>query len=169
MNRRNALKNVGVLAGGLTLIPYACSLTPELVFSRLPNIQKEQQDLIGWISNCILPEDLKNFPTPESQQKLVLTQVNDCLDDEIILEFLKGLEDFQLVLSPTKEIEIEMLTPEKQFSFLTLQFDQIAPIADFIGILKKYSLLYFETFENYMKNYLGFEFMPGRYFGDVAV
>ena len=47
MNRRDAIKNVGLMAGGLTLIPYACSLSAEIVFSNLPNIKKEQQDLIS--------------------------------------------------------------------------------------------------------------------------
>ena len=49
MNRRNALRNMGLLTGGLSLIPYSCSLTPELVFKRLANVKKEQQDksLIG--------------------------------------------------------------------------------------------------------------------------
>jgi hypothetical protein len=42
MNRRDALKNVGIIAGGLTILPYACSLTPEIIFSNLPNIKKEQ-------------------------------------------------------------------------------------------------------------------------------
>ena len=36
-------------------------------------------------------------------------------------------------------------------------------------MLKNYSLLHFETSESYMKNYLAFEFMPGRYLGDVTV
>ena len=35
MNRRDALKNVGIIAGGLIILPYACGLTPEIkiVFS----------------------------------------------------------------------------------------------------------------------------------------
>jgi hypothetical protein len=169
MNRRNALKNMGLLTGGLTLIPYSCSLTPELVFKRLANVKKEQQDLIGWVCNCILPEDLENFPTPESRQFFVLTQINDCESTEIILRFLKGLESFQLALSPTKEIKIDWLTPEEQFVFLSLQFEKKGAIKIFLEMLKNYSLLHFETSENYMKNYLDFEFMPGRYIGDVTV
>ena len=90
MNRRDALKNVGIIAGGLIILPYACSLTPEIIFSNLPNIKKEQQDLIGWLCNCILPEDIENFPTLEIRQNFVLTQVNDCLDIEKISEFLVG-------------------------------------------------------------------------------
>ena len=169
MNRRNALKNMGFFTGGLTLIPYSCSLTPEFVFKRLANVKKEQQDLIGWICNCILPEDLENFPTPESRQFFVLTKINDCESTAIILRFLEGLESFQLALSPTKEITIDSLTPEEQFVFLSLQFDQKGTIKTFLEILKNYSLLHFETSENYMKNYLDFEFMPGRYLGDVTV
>ena len=169
MNRRDALKNVGIIAGGLTILPYGCSLTPEIIFSNLPNIKKEQQDLIGWLCNCILPEDIENFPTLEIRQNFVLTQVNDCLDIEKISEFLVGFEKFQLALSPTKEIKIESLTPEEQMTFLTLHFEGEGVITDFLGVLKNYSLLHFMTSENYMKTYLGFEFMPGRYLGNVAV
>ena len=35
--------------------------------------------------------------------------------------------------------------------------------------IKEFSILHFETSENYMKNYLNFEFMPGRYNGKVQV
>ena len=160
---------MGLLTGGLTLIPYSCSLKPELVFKRLANVKKEQQDLIGWICNCILPEDLENFPTPESRQLFVLTQINDCENKAMILRFLKGLESFQLALSPSKEIQIHWLTPEEQFVFLSLQFEKKGAIKIFLEMLKNYSLLHFETSESYMKNYLEFEFMPGRYIGDVTV
>ena len=169
MNRRDAIKNVGLIAGGLTLIPYACSLTPEIVFSNLPNIKKEQQDLIGWLCNCILPEDIENFPTHEIRQNFVLTQVNDCLTSEEQAEFLLGFEKIQLSLSPTKEIKMEMLTPEDQLAFLKLHFEGEGVITRFLETLKNYSLLHFESSEKYMKNYLSYEFMPGRYLGNVPV
>jgi len=169
MIRRDALKNLGVLTGGLSLIPYAFSLTPEIIFSNLPNIKKEQQDLIGWLCNCILTEDFENFPTPEIRQNFVLTQVNECLSEVEISEFLFGFENFQLALSPNKEIKLEELAPNEQLKFLTLQFEGKEVIADFLGVLKKYSLLHFVTSENYMKNYLKYEFIPGRYLGNVAV
>ena len=39
----------------------------------------------------------------------------------------------------------------------------------FLNFIKEFSILHFETSENYMKNYLNFEFMPGRYNGKVQV
>ena len=42
-------------------------------------------------------------------------------------------------------------------------------IARFLETLKNYSLLHFESSEKYMKNYLSYEFMPGRYLGNVLV
>ena len=39
----------------------------------------------------------------------------------------------------------------------------------FLEYLKEFSLLHFETSENYMKKYLKFEFMPGRYIGKVPL
>ena len=119
--------------------------------------------------NCILTEDFENFPTPEIRQNFVLTQVNECLSEVEISEFLFGFENFQLALSPNKEIKLEELAPNEQLKFLTLQFEGKGVIADFLGVLKKYSLLHFVTSENYMKNYLKYEFIPGRYLGNVAV
>jgi len=39
----------------------------------------------------------------------------------------------------------------------------------FLEYLKEFSLLHFETSENYMTKYLKFEFMPGRYLGKVSL
>ena len=97
----------------------------------------------------------------------MLTQVDDCLTSEEQAEFLLGFENIQLALSPTKEIK--MLTPEDQLAFLTLHFEGEAVIARFLETLKNYSLLHFESSEKYMKNYLSYEFMPGRYLGNVLV
>ena len=47
--------------------------------------------------------------------------------------------------------------------------EQETEVGIFLNHLKTYSLLHFETSENYMKNYLNFEFMPGRYYGKVPV
>jgi hemerythrin len=66
-------------------------------------------------------------------------------------------------------MKIDRLTPEEQFVFLNLQFEKKGAIKIFLEMLKNYSLLHFETSESYMKNYLAFEFMPGRYLGNVTV
>ena len=66
-------------------------------------------------------------------------------------------------------MKIDRLTPEEQFVFLNLQFEKKGVIKIFLEMLKNYSLLHFETSESYMKNYLAFEFMPGRYLVKVTV
>ena len=76
---------------------------------------------------------------------------------------------------------IDEIIKNKERSFIDMfledQVDFIAKyinekkseIGVFLNHLKHYSILHFETSENYMKSYLKFEFMPGRYLGTVLV
>ncbi len=169
MNRRNAIKQLGILAGGLSFIPYACSLSPEKVYTNLPTLKKEQQDLIGWLSNNLLPEDVAKFPTPESRQDFVLTMVNDCMESEKIKAFLEGFEAFQTRLAATTSSTLTTLSVEAQKALLIQAYEDQSLSKSLINPLKQYSLLHFESSENYMKNYLDFEFMPGRYLGSVPL
>lgn len=65
MIRREALKYMGWVTGGVFMLPYACDLTPEISYFNFPLLKKEQQDFIARICSLILREDPENFPTPE--------------------------------------------------------------------------------------------------------
>jgi len=170
MIRRDALKNIGWITGGVFMLPYACDLTPEINYSNFPLIKKEQQELIGAICKRILTEDFEKFPTPEPRGHFVLTMVNDCLDAEERAEFSKGFEAFQSLFSLPKESTFQELLPKEQEALILENLeDQETELGLFLNQLKTFSLLHFETSENYMKNYLNFEFMPGRYLGKIAV
>ena len=84
--------------------------------------------------------------------------VNCCLDSKERSKFLNGFEAFQnLIIDDQETIITSYLNKEK------------SDIGLFLNYLKDYSVLHFETSENYMKNYLNFEFMPGRYNGSVQI
>ena len=170
MIRREALKHMGWVTGGVFILPYACDLTPEISYSNFPLLKKEQQEFIARICSLILAEDPENFPTPEPRIHFVLTMVNDCLDSEQRAEFSQGFELFQQLFSKAKEGTFKELESEElQIHILETIEEQETEVGVFLNHLKTYSLLHFETSENYMKNYLNFEFMPGRYYGKVPV
>lgn len=170
MIRREALKHMGWVTCGVFMLPYACDLTPEISYSNFPLLKKEQQEFIARICSLILAEDPENFPTPEPRGHFVLTMVNDCLDSEQRAEFSQGFEAFQQLFSTVKEGAFKELEPEElQKHVLENIEEEETEVGIFLNHLKAYSLLHFETSENYMKNYLNFEFMPGRYYGKVPV
>ena len=80
IRRRKALKNIGLITGGILTLPYHCSFEPQISYSNFPLLKKKEQDLIAAICDIILPTDFNNFPTPEIREHFVLTMINDCLD-----------------------------------------------------------------------------------------
>ena len=166
MNRRIALKHVGLIAAGLVLTPYGCNIESEVIYSNLPMLKKTEQQTIGYLSNIILPEDVINFPTMESRQEFVLTMVNDCYGKSKIKRFSKG---FEMISSELKDIKLEKIPLNEQISFVEKSYLLKNSSSFFIETLKKYSLLHFESSENYMIDHLNFEFIPGRYLGSVSI
>tara|TARA_B100000945_G_C20186876_1_gene505000 strand:+ start:174 stop:686 length:513 start_codon:yes stop_codon:yes gene_type:complete len=168
--RRKALKNIGLLTGGILAYPYSCNLIEEISYSNFPSIKNNQQKLIESICNLILPEDSTNFPTLDPRGYFVLTMCNDCLEKSEREKFLYGFELFQKELSTLKKIEFDKLTKKEQYRFVNYAIEnKKSDASTFLNYLKSFSMLHFETSENYMKNYLNFEFMPGRYLGKVSI
>jgi galactose-1-phosphate uridylyltransferase len=170
IRRRKALKNIGLLTGGMLSIPYSCNIIPEISYTNLPLISSEQQELIAVICNLLLPNKSEAFPTPESREHFVLSMVNDCLDAKERIKFLNGFKTFQIELLKKKERPFKDAFLEDQVDFIAQYINKKnSEIGLFLNHLKHYSILHFETSENYMKSYLNFEFMPGRYQGTVLV
>ena len=170
IRRRKALKNIGLLTGGMLSIPYSCNIIPEISYTNLPLIDSEQQELIAVICNLLLPNKSDAFPTPESREHFVLSMINDCLDDKERIKFLDGFKTFQIEILKNKERSFKDIFLEDQVNFIAKYINEKkSEIGVFLNHLKYYSILHFETSENYMKSYLKFEFMPGRYLGTVLV
>lgn len=170
IRRRKALKNIGLITGGVLTLPYNCSFETQISYSNFPLLKKKEQDLIADICNIILPTDFNNFPTVETRKHFVLTMINDCLDNENRIEFSAGLNSFQNEILEVKKIHFQDLSLDEQNNIVANFIDnEKSEIGVFLNYLKYYSLIHFETSENYMINYLNFEFMPGHYNGRVKV
>ena len=170
MLRRVALKNISLITGGVFFLPYSCDLNPDFYYSNFPKLKRKEKRLINSICEVILPSDKINFPTSENRGHFVLTIVNDCLDKDQRDKFSSGFEAFQLALSSEEKKEFEDILPNEQEIFILKNFKEKKDnILTFLEYLKEFSLLHFETSENYMKKYLKFEFMPGRYIGKVPL
>tara|TARA_B100001057_G_scaffold461187_1_gene512968 strand:- start:92 stop:610 length:519 start_codon:yes stop_codon:yes gene_type:complete len=167
MKRRNAIKNIGFITGGIFLLPYSCNSSPGIVYSNLPLIKRREQELIGQICNVILAEDTINFSTPEKREFFVLTMINDCGSSREITILTEGLKSLKTYLTKEQKIDLKNLEGEQIIKFIKTEFESKTKISEFLNLLKKYSMLHFETSENYLTQYLNYEFMPGKYSGRV--
>ena len=110
IRRRKAIKNIGLITGGILTLPYHCSFEPQISYSNFPLLKKKEQDLIAAICDIILPTDFNNFPTLETREHFVLTMINDCLDNEKRIEFSVGLNSFQNEIFEVKKMSVEIET-----------------------------------------------------------
>ena len=169
MKRRSALQKIAWVSGGIAMLPYYCSTQSEItVYNNLP-IAISDRNLINLLSNLILPEDTENFPTMESRLDFVLTQVNDGFDSQEVSDYLFGMTAFRKHVMATYGISFEDLVELDQLACIGKTIDCSDEKSFFVSTIKRHSLRHFTTSENYMKNYLNFEFMPGRYNGCVSV
>ena len=169
MKRRSALQKIAWVGGGIAMLPYYCSTHSEITsYSNLPIVISDR-NLINLISNLILPEDTENFPTMESRLDFILTRVNDGFDSQEVSDYLFGMTAFRRHVIATYGTPFEDLVTEDQLACIGKNIDCSDEKSFFVSTIKRHSLRHFTTSENYMKNYLNFEFMPGRYNGCVSV
>ena len=169
MKRRSALQKIAWVSGGIAMLPYYCSTQSEItIYNNLP-IAISDRNLINLLSNLILPEDPESFPTMESRLDFVLTQVNDGFDSQEISDYLFGMTAFRKHVMATYGTSFEDLVELDQLACIGKTIDCSDEKSFFVSTIKRHSLRHFTTSENYMKNYLNFEFMPGRYNGCVSV
>ena len=168
MKRRSALQKIAWVSGGIAMLPYYCSTQSEItVYNNLP-IAISDRNLINLLSNLILPEDPESFPTMESRLDFVLTQVNDGFDSQEISDYLFGMTAFRKHVMATYGTSFKDLVELDQLACIGKTIDCSDEKSFFVSTIKRHSLRHFTTSENYMKNYLNFEFMPGRYNGCVS-
>ena len=170
MLRRIALRNIAIITGSTFILPYGCDFESGIVYSNFTGLKKKHLNLIASVSEFILPSDTKNFPTPENRLHFIMTMANDCLVKKERKLFEEGFDFFQFSLSSERNERFEILQTNQKKEFILKGFENNKPeIKLFLNLIKEFSILHFETSENYMKKYLNFEFMPGRYNGKVQV
>jgi hypothetical protein len=95
MNRRDALRNLALLTGGMILVP-SCNFDQEEILKAYDNLQvtPSQRGLLRAIADTIIPpSDIKGAADIDTQD-FILVMVNDCMKPEEQETFTQGLGDF---------------------------------------------------------------------------
>lgn len=95
MDRRKALVNLGILTGGIVLLP-SCEFSKEKISFALNNLQvtQTQESLLKDIVSTLIPEGDLAGASSLNVHDFVWVMVDDCLDKEKQTAYIKGLNDF---------------------------------------------------------------------------
>ena len=172
MKRRQALQNIAFISAGMAFLP-ACEVDNWPVWSNLP-LERQQKQLIAWLTEAILPINQREplITTPEPPAHFVLTMVNDCFSTEDLNIYVEGLKEFQQYIQSADLPALKKLTSAQSHAMLTqLSEDegQTESLRYFLHTTRRLTIQHFTTSEYFMKNNLGFEFVPGRFKGCVPI
>jgi hypothetical protein len=170
MKRRKALQHIALISAGLAFLP-ACDSEKWPVYSNIP-LEPEQQRLMQWLTEAILPKGEVPVTTPEPRAHFVLRMVNDCHSPQEIEQYRAGLQALQQYLQAANQSALSKMSPEQSEALLQELTTAESSSEDLRYLLKttrQLCIRHFTSSEYFLKNHLGFEFAPGRFQGCVAV
>ncbi|MBP3942424.1 gluconate 2-dehydrogenase subunit 3 family protein [Sphingobacteriaceae bacterium WQ 2009] len=154
MNRRTAIKQLMIVAGGLALLPSCRGSVGEASIA-LENIQisAAEEAFLGDLVDAIIPETDSPGAKSLNLHLFVLKMLDDC----------HSPEDQQLVISALKK-NADANSPTAIEAFL-----KESAYVEALAIIKRRTIQGYLNSEYVMKNKLKYELIPGRYLGEVKV
>lgn len=172
MDRRNALKKLGILTGGLLMFP-SCEFSEEkasLVLNKL-EISATEASLMRDLVGCIIPEGELPGANTLQVQNIVWVMVDDCLDKDSRKSFISGLKIFEDRVKKISGNSFEDMSQEEREKTLTkivgtneteMNTEEKNLIA-FIKITKYYTILGYMNSEYIMTEVMPYSLVPGTY------
>ncbi len=170
MERRKAVQNLALIAGGIAFLP-GCSLEEaEPVFDQLALAPGDYR-LVRQVSNAILPQGVTPVETLEPAPDFILNMVNDVYSEKEITQYVRGLGLFkQLIKDEYQKPFTELNTQQHVLLFTEITHSNIFPksLKYFLSTTKQLTVRHYTSSEYFMSEKLDFEFAPGRYQGNVT-
>lgn len=179
INRRVALKQLGLITGGVLLLPM-CARQPKQPTIALKNlvITGDQEALLAEVSEAIIPAT--DIPGAKALEvpKFVLRMVDDCYDADAQKSFVAGLAQFDEEAQKKIGKSFVDATPEEREGFLKSIEEtkkaagENAPQTDlvkFYDIAKDRTVQGFLESKYIMTDVLVHTMIPGRFNGCVEI
>jgi hypothetical protein len=166
MLRRTAIKKIGLLTGGLFLLP-SCNFSDEkaaIVLNRL-RINLDQEKLLKAIVSAMIPEgDIIPGAVSLNVHNYVWIMVDDCLTDEKQRIYISGLNRFNGRIIKESGKSYSKLSKNDQINALT-EFSNKEDhfITDFINITKYYTGNGYMQSKYIMTEIMPYPLIPGKF------
>ena len=161
MNRRVAIRNLTLAAGGLVLLP-ACS-AGQFLTSRQDHLLTDIVDTIIPTTDTLGAKDL-NVPT------FVQKVVTDCYEKETQEAFLRGLDTVKRLSKEGYGKSFSALVPAQRLELLSqMEEAEDKDQQAFLKLVKELTILGYTNSEYVLTNFSNYSMVPGHYYGCVPV
>lgn len=174
MKRRDALRNLALITGGLVLVP-SCDFSKEDILSAYKNldITPTLKQLLAELANTIIPSGNLKGAADIEVQDFILVMVNDCIDEDGQKSFMKGLQGFEDYSKKTLGNAFSKLAPSEKEKLIldglaTEEEDQ-KDTKSFLGITKRLTIQGFMMSEYIQTEVKPYSLIPGDYQGEVLI
>lgn len=157
MNRRTALRQLFILAGGVWMAT-SCDPRPNSPSIELRNIDltRSDEEFLGQLVDAIIPTTDSPGGRELNLHLFVMKMLDDCASPEEQQQFLEGLALAEQVKDKGED---------KQRAYL----NDLPKEDTFYSFLKRRALQGYKNSAYVMKNKLIYELVPGRYNGAVKI
>jgi hypothetical protein len=167
MKRRRALKNMGLLTGGLLLFP-SCDFSEEKITIILRQLQipESQQVLLEEIVATIIPEGDLPGARSLNVQNFLWGIVGECMTDEDQQSYLIGLQEFELKFNQADgQIFVALSENERVKILIDLTKKKLKEddLQEFIQTTKKLTIQGYMMSQFIMTEIMPYQLIPGGY------
>ena len=149
MDRRKALKQMGIVSAGLFILQ-SCDFSKkegqESIFT------SNENEILSDLTNAILPTKGTKVETPDTRTDFIETVVSECYSADDIQKFKTGLAKIGALKGEDGSFPFEDLTNSDNES-IKMSYDTV----------RQLSIQHFTSSEYYMTEVIGWEFIPSRY------
>ncbi|SDY48397.1 Gluconate 2-dehydrogenase subunit 3 [Rhodonellum ikkaensis] len=174
MKRRDALRSLALITGGLVLVP-ACDFSKDDILSAYKNLNvtTSQQKLLAQIADTIIPAGYIKGASDLAVQDFILVMVNDCVDSEGQKSFSDGLSAFDAFSKKSGGKVFDKLeVPQREQVLKTVlasEGEEDKTIRAFLNTTKRFTIQGFMMSEYIMTNVKPYSLIPGDYNGEVLI
>ena len=173
MNRRKALKNLGLITGGIFMLP-SCDFSDEKVSIILNKLQitVKEEKLLQEIVATIIPEGEIPGARSLKVQNFIWVMIDDCLPEKKQNSFMNGLKLFDNHVQQLRNSSFISLTENDRLTVLkdllnkndkSGEKSDLRSIRRFIKAVKYYGTWGFMQSEYIMTEVMPYQLVPGSY------
>ncbi|WP_373494108.1 gluconate 2-dehydrogenase subunit 3 family protein [Aquiflexum sp.] len=174
MKRRDALRGLALLTGGLVLVP-SCDFSKEDILSAYQNLEvtPSLKQLLAEIADTIIPAGNLKGAADIEVQDFILVMVNDCMEIEAQQTFMSGLKSFDDFSKKSTGNKFGILTQEQRETLilegLSTEDESQQTTKDFLRTTKRFTIQGFMVSEYMQTEVKPYSLIPGEYKGDVLI
>jgi hypothetical protein len=178
MDRREVLKSLALITGGMVLVP-SCNFSKEDILTAYENLQvtPSLRNLLASIAETIIPAGNLKGAADIEVHDFILVMVNDCLPEEQQKAFSAGLLAFNDWCNKTSGNSFESLSTEDKTKAVAsgLALEESSEneteksIREFMRITRRFTIQGFTMSQYIMTEVKPYKIIPGDYKGAVLL